>query len=391
MTGFSVPDFLAEPSASQPPGDPPDPREAEREAARRYGRLLSASASASRVLADLGERFAEDTDFAGAPARFREALQTVGRDHDGAFGDDAVGRDIFRRDFGRLAEHAARRFDAANAERESAHQVRALADRWESLAALAGTADEDGRAEILRQAAVEAHRAQSFGLVPDAGEALHGFARRIGMAGDAAPAARAKPAPSRAESPLDGAARGRMLDALAPREGGVSERENDPLTHYGVTAPALKDYKLRAEPDDPILRKGVGDLTYADAQTILDELIRHRRVDRIEDPQLRQHIFDTIVNHDPKDAIRMWQRALNESGFLPKGAEVEVDGILGPATRAAVNGLNPTQRRELNDAMVKRRVEFIEEWVRKNPEKEDLKQGLINRAKSFQSRPDALF
>jgi lysozyme family protein len=135
--------------------------------------------------------------------------------------------------------------------------------------------------------------------------------------------------------------------------------------------------------DDPIMKKQVKDLTYADARLILDEIMRQYRADRIEDSHLRQHIFDTIVNHPPKLGIRMWQRALNESGFLPKGEVLEEDGTLGPATRAAVNGLTAAQRRTLNEALVDKRVEFYRDFIRRHPEKKELEEGLIIRANSF--------
>lgn len=180
---FSVPDWLVDRASA--PADPPDPAETEREAARRYGRILSASTAASRALAGLDERFAQDTGFADAPIRYREELEALGRDEEEAFGDDRIGRALFRRDFGRLAEHAVRRFELANAQREAAHWTRTLEDRWDSLAGLARDADGEGRAEILRQAAVEAHRARSFGLVPDADAAFQGFLKRIGLAPEA--------------------------------------------------------------------------------------------------------------------------------------------------------------------------------------------------------------
>ncbi len=174
---FSVPDWLVDRSGA--PADPPDPAETERDSVRRYGRILSASSAASRSLAELDGNFAADTDFATAPERYREALDAVGRGHAEAFGRDEVGRGIFRRDFGALADHAIARFQSANAEREAAHWAQTLEDRWDSLAGLARNADDAGRAAILRQAALEAHRAQGFGLVPDAEAAFQSFLMRI--------------------------------------------------------------------------------------------------------------------------------------------------------------------------------------------------------------------
>lgn len=397
---FSVPDWLV--GRSGAPADPPDPAGTERDSVRRYGRILSASSAASRALAELDGNFEADTDFATAPERYREALDAVGRGHEDAFGDDAVGRGIFRRDFGTLAEHAVQRFQFANAEREAAHWARTLEDRWDSLAGLVRNMDGAGRAAILRQAALEAHRAQGFGLVSDADTAFRDFLERVapedtGLSSDrtsvpfprqlesaAAPAMRRqKPAPSPAESPLSDAERGRVLDALAPHEGAISDDPEDTLTHYGVTIEGLNDYKSRATPGDPIMKKQVKDLTRADARIVLDEIMRQYRADRIEDPRLRQHIFDMIVNHPPSLGIGTWQRALNEGGFLPKGAVLEEDGILGPATRAAINGLTAEQGWALNEAVVGKRIALYREIVQKHPEKKKYETGWLKRANSF--------
>ncbi|MCX7354765.1 MAG: hypothetical protein NTY59_08055 [Alphaproteobacteria bacterium] len=415
---FSVPDWLVDRADADASADP-DPVAAEREAVRRYGRILSASSAASRALTEIDGGFAADTDFATAPARYRAALDAVGREHEGTFDRDEVGRGIFRRDFGTLAEHAIQRFQFANAGREAAHLARTLEDRWDSLAGLARDTDEAGRAAILRQAALEAHRAKGFGLVLDADVAFRGFLDRLGsedaphsfirtsatlpnrpesgiaptslpaetrqIVAEAVPPAvpRKKPAPSPAESPLGNAERGRMLDALAPHEGAISDDPEDTLTHYGVTIEGLNDYKSRATPDDPIMKKQVKDLTRADTRVILDEIMRQYRADRIEDRHLRQHIFDTIVNHPPKLAITMWQRAPNEGGFSPKGVALEEDGTLGPATRAAVNGLTAEQRRALNEAVVGKRIELYREIVQKHSEKKKYETGWLKRANSF--------
>lgn len=458
---FSIPDWLVDRAGVDASAEPPDPAETERDSVRRYGRILSASASSSRALAGLDGQFAQDTDFAGAPHRYRAELEAIGRDQEQAFGDDRVGRNLYRRDFGRLADHAVRRFAQDTAQRETEHWARALEDRWDSLATLARGADGEGRAEILRQAAVEAHRAQSFGLVSDADTAFQGFLAKIAPAPEAGqdsergrgpwgsrtteyrsdrdgepafrtaihrisdepkeemrlrsadandeggvstggasavqdetrvaermpqkPMTRQKPAPSPTEGPLSDGERGRMIDGLDEPEGGKSDDPVDRggLTHYGVTAEGLADYKQRAAPNDPIARKKVSELTKADTRIIFDEQIRQYRLDRIEDSHLRQHIFDMVANHGPGIAIGMWQKALNESGVLPNGQKVEEDGILGPETRQVLNGLNPEQRRTLNNVMVDNRLRFYETIIKNDPTQEKFRNGWWKRENRF--------
>ena len=252
---FSVPDWLADRSGSSAPADPPDPAEAEREAMHRYGRILSASAAASRALAGLDGRFAQDTGFADAPLRYREELEAIGRDQEAALGGDPVGRALFRRDFTRLADHAARRFELANAQREAAHWARTLEERWDSLAALARGADGEGRAEILRQAAVEAHRARSFGLVPDANEAFHAFLDRLGPGEEIGPRSSSMTS-ARSPELQDGAGDGRSAGAnsWAEEEGVIfdtSKQKPKPPRRLPPT-PELRVHGELAHPyDDP--------------------------------------------------------------------------------------------------------------------------------------------
>lgn len=176
-----------------------------------------------------------------------------------------------------------------------------------------------------------------------------------------------------------------MVDALDEPEGAVSDDPADPggLTHYGVTAEGLADYKQRAAPNDPIARKEVSELTKADTRVIFDEQIRQYRLDRIEDPHLRQHIFDMVANHGPGIAIGMWQKTLNESGMLPNGQKVEEDGVLGPETRQALSGLDPSQRRTLNNVMVDNRQSFYEAIIKNDPAQEKFRPGWWRRENRF--------
>lgn len=193
-----VPDWLVEQGAAPPHAslsdlDSSDLESHEREARRRYGRILAASTSASRAIDAAGRDIAEAGDPADVAERFAAALDGIARDHGAEFADDETSRAIFRRDFDALARHRLAEFGAEAEQRERDGIAQALADRFEGLRALAGSGDDALRGEALRQAALEAHRAQGFGLVGNAQAAFDDFLASLApasVADQAAPADR---------------------------------------------------------------------------------------------------------------------------------------------------------------------------------------------------------
>lgn len=149
------------------------------EARRRYGRLLQTSASAARTLGDLQARFGQATDWAAAPGRFRDEVEAIGRQLADGLADDRTGRALFLRDFTSLADTHAAAFERENDVRERAALQEAYQARIEELGRLARASDGHPRNEILRQAALEAHRAHAFGLEADPAAAMDRFTVEI--------------------------------------------------------------------------------------------------------------------------------------------------------------------------------------------------------------------
>ena len=149
------------------------------EARRRYGRLMQASASAARTLGELRERFGQDTDWTTAPGRFRDAADAIGRQHANGLADDRTGRALFLRDFASLADTHAAAFERENDAHEHAALQDAYQARMEGLGQLARAGGGEHRKEILRQAALEAHRAHAFGLEADPAAAMERFTVEI--------------------------------------------------------------------------------------------------------------------------------------------------------------------------------------------------------------------
>ena len=81
-------------------------------------------------------------------------------------------------------------------------------------------------------------------------------------------------------------------------------------------------------------------------------------------------LFDMYVNHRPNDVNRMLQRSLNDIGH-----NLKVDGLVGPATRNAINSSNVN---DLSEALLKERERFYNTIVRNNPSQKVFLNGWIN-------------
>ena len=173
MSTFVVPEDSAPPAPSAPA------LLDDTEARRRYGRLLQTSAGAAQTLGELRERFGQDTDWTTAPRRFRDAVDAVGRQLASGLSDDRTGRALFLRDFASLADTHAAAFEQENDAREHAALQDAYRARMNGLGQLARTAGGGQRNEILRQAALETHRAHAFGLEADPAAAMERFTVEI--------------------------------------------------------------------------------------------------------------------------------------------------------------------------------------------------------------------
>ena len=92
--------------------------------------------------------------------------------------------------------------------------------------------------------------------------------------------------------------------------------------------------------------------------------------DKITDPHLQAQLVDFGVNSGPQLAIMKLQEIL----------QVDVDGVLGPQTLAAVKGVTPD---ELNTLLAVSRIKMIGRIVQKNPSQLKFLSGWLNRAMEF--------
>ncbi|MFD1612976.1 glycoside hydrolase family 108 protein [Sphingomonas tabacisoli] len=126
-----------------------------------------------------------------------------------------------------------------------------------------------------------------------------------------------------------------LIDELIDREGGFTDH---PADRGGPTMFGITEKVARAHGYAGAMR----DLPRATARTIYDRIYwkRPRFSDVAERaPQIAAELFDTGANMGPRVATSFLQRALNA---LNRGArdyaDIAVDGRIGPATLAALDG-----------------------------------------------------
>ncbi len=120
-------------------------------------------------------------------------------------------------------------------------------------------------------------------------------------------------------------------------EGGYTNDPNDRggETMYGITAAVWSAY---------CNERGMGviavkDMTLAEAKAVYFYMYwTPPRLDNIHDPNIAAEIFDTAVNCGLGSAQLIAQRAVNFTCYKIC-APVDIDGHMGPLTRAAINAI----------------------------------------------------
>ena len=159
-----------------------------------------------------------------------------------------------------------------------------------------------------------------------------------------------------------------ILDAVIAREGGYVNNPADAggPTNFGITLATLAAYRGR-----PATADDVRALTEAEAR----EIYRVRYIDgpgygAIADDDLRALVVDCAVNHGSGRATRWLQAA----------AGVSPDGILGPATRAAVGVSNA---RELRARVTAARARAYGHLITRDPAQSVFAAGWLDRLAEF--------
>lgn len=131
-----------------------------------------------------------------------------------------------------------------------------------------------------------------------------------------------------------------MLDDIIRREGGYTDNPNDrgKATNFGITMATLAAWR-----GAPVTEVDVSLLTESEARSIyIKRYFQDPGFDKVLGEDLQAILLDSAVNHGPKQAVKLLQRALG----------VNDDGKLGPVSLAAVPHID--QRRMVLKVLAQR-------------------------------------
>ena len=144
-----------------------------------------------------------------------------------------------------------------------------------------------------------------------------------------------------------------LIDEVLRKEGGYVNHPADRggPTKFGITQRTLSTWLGR-----PVSAEEVRTLDVDTAREIYEQnYYTAPRIDTLPE-EIQPLVFDCAVNHGPRRAISFVQRVINEAGFGP----IDIDGTLGPQTRAAAEVAQQEMEGFFCNAIVEERLTFYE-------------------------------
>ena len=163
-----------------------------------------------------------------------------------------------------------------------------------------------------------------------------------------------------------------ILADVIRREGGYVDEDADRggPTNYGITQATLGSWRGNA-----VTAGDVRQLAEDEAREIYERrYVVDPGFDTLPDP-LRGQVVDDGVLSGPRTAVRGLQRALRHLG-----AEVAIDGHLGPRTRAL---LRRYESRAVHARLIQVRAERIGRIVQRDPTQARFLRGWLRRVTAF--------
>jgi len=177
-----------------------------------------------------------------------------------------------------------------------------------------------------------------------------------------------------------------IIDKTVKLEGGYVNNPNDSggPTKYGITLRTLQNYR-----NDPNLgANDVKKLTKEEAKDIYGKLYFDDAGVGSLPKSIQDFMFDMNVHHGMGRSTKILQESLNELG-----ADIAVDGGLGPATKGALDDYlgdsedgDERDRKEkaLRRQLLRRRKEFVRKLAKRRPKDKEFLTGWLNRINKFE-------
>ncbi len=166
----------------------------------------------------------------------------------------------------------------------------------------------------------------------------------------------------------------KAIKVILKNEGGLVNNPADPggLTNFGITIGFIKDHGIDVNGDGTVSDEDIIAMTVEEATDIYREYIWDmNKFDNINDYWVATKIFDMTVNMGEHQAGILAQRAANSLG-----ANLKVDGDIGPKSFEAINSFGPkeflaavkTQQKQFYNDLVARKPKlgvFLKGWLKR--------------------------
>ena len=152
-----------------------------------------------------------------------------------------------------------------------------------------------------------------------------------------------------------------MFERLLKREGGYNANDADRgAVNMGMTQKTYEELTGKKVTKDFIKR-----LSRSDVEGLYKKhFYKDKGFDQVQDPKLREMLFDYGVMSGPGAAVRTLQETLNSMG-----ANIEVDGGMGPETLNAIRVAEQAFGDELSHRYLAERSAHYARLVSENPQK----------------------
>ena len=169
-----------------------------------------------------------------------------------------------------------------------------------------------------------------------------------------------------------------LIEALLVVEGGFVNDHVDlgGATNFGITQVTLGEFRHLGR---PATAEEVKNMPVEEAKMIYGQkYIEGPGFDSIAWDKLRALVVDMFVNHGPRGATLLFQKALGLPG----------DGILGPRTLAAIStpaSQSTEKSQSVFDAILAERIRFYGRIITHDPTQSKFAAGWLDRAADFLS------
>ena len=161
-----------------------------------------------------------------------------------------------------------------------------------------------------------------------------------------------------------------LIDEIILNEGGYQNNAKDKGnfyqgknlgTKYGITPEFYKN----ATGEEPTKEK-IKNLTEEEARKLLKQELKY--VAKINDPDLRNNVFDMVINSGPLTAAKILQKDLG----------IEQDGVIGSKTAKAIEDAGYTSH-----DYAKSRMQYYKTLAQTQEDKQGFLEGWLNRASKY--------